>query len=101
MLNCCLFSFAYLEQCHSAFCVLQNTPAAWPPGLLEIKRKQQQRRFFLSSNIDAVVREQKSLKKVPWYFWDDFKPDQCRSVEGDLRNMFNVVCTSLIRAEGI
>ena len=68
MLNCCLASFAYLEQCHSAFCVLQNTPAAWPPGLLEIKRKQQQRRFFLSSNIDAVVREHKSRKKFRGIF---------------------------------
>ena len=48
-----------------------------------------------------VVREHKSLIKGPWYFCDDFKPDQCRNVEGGLRNMFNVVCTSLIRAGGI
>ena len=27
--------------------------------------------------------------------------DQCRSVEGDPRNMFNVVGTSVIRAGGI
>ena len=27
--------------------------------------------------------------------------DQCRSVEGDLRNMFNAVGTSVIRAGGI
>ena len=27
--------------------------------------------------------------------------DQCRSVEGDLRNMFNVVGDSVIRAGGI
>ena len=27
--------------------------------------------------------------------------DQCRSVEGDLRNMFNAAGTSVIRAGGI
>ena len=27
--------------------------------------------------------------------------DQCKSVEGDLRNLFNVVGTSVIRAGGI
>ena len=27
--------------------------------------------------------------------------NHCRSVDGDLRNMFNVVGTSVIRAEGI
>ena len=26
--------------------------------------------------------------------------DQCRTVEGDLRNMFNVVDTFVLRAEG-
>ena len=41
-----------------------------------------------------------SLKKVVFYFCDDFKRP-VRSVEGDLRNMFNFVGTSEICAGAI
>ena len=41
-----------------------------------------------------------SLEKVPWDFCDDFTNDQCRCVEGDLKNMFNIVGTPVIRVEG-
>ena len=35
----------------------------------------------------------------PWDFSDDFSIDQSRSIKGDLRNMFNVVGTFVLRAE--
>ena len=40
-----------------------------------------------------------AVEDFPWRIFVMISSDQCRTVKGDLRNMFNVVGTFVLRAE--